>query len=108
MKKYEMIKNHIEFNNIITNSKYIKNEYFVIYYKDSKENHCRFGIAISTKFGKANIRNYYKRITRNIIDINKKSFSNNKDYIIMIKRTCLNVKYSYLLASFEELLKELK
>lgn len=108
MKKYEMIKQHDEFNNIIKNEKFIKNSNYVIYYKDSNNYMPRFGIAISTKFGKAYIRNYYKRITRNIIDINKKSFSNNKDYIIMIKRTCINFKYNELKSSFEQLLKELK
>ena len=108
MKKYEVIKDHKEFNNIIKNAKFIKNNYFVIYYIDNNSERSRFGIAISTKFGKAHIRNYYKRITRNIIDINKKSFQNTKDYIIMIKRTCLNIKYKELLTSFEELLKELK
>ena len=108
MKKYEIIKDHKDFNSIIHNAKFNKNNYFVIYYVDNDKNHSRFGIAISTKFGKAHIRNYYKRITRNIIDLNKKSFSNNKDYIIMIKRTCLNVKYNELLTSFENLLKEIK
>lgn len=108
MKKYEIIKKHDEFNNLINNEKFIKNNNFVIYYKDNSYNYSRFGIAISKKFGKAHIRNYYKRITRNIIDLNKKSFSNNKDYIIMIKRTCLEKKYKDLLDSFEELIKELK
>ena len=108
MKKYEVIKERKEFNNIIQNAAFVKNNYFVIYYIDNETNRCRYGIAISTKFGKAHIRNYYKRITRNIIDLNKKSFSNNKDYIIMIKRTCLNIKYNDLLTSFQELLKEIK
>ena len=108
MKKYEIIKDKNDFNNIIHNAKFIKNNNFVIYYIDNNLQKSRYGIAISTKFGKAHIRNYYKRITRNIIDLNKKSFQNNKDYIIMIKRTCLNIKYSELLTSFEELLKEIK
>ena len=107
MKKYEIIKEKKDFDNIIHNANFIKNNYFVIYYIDNDYSRSRFGIAISTKFGKAHIRNYYKRITRNIIDQNKKSFSNNKDYIIMIKRTCLNIKYKELLTSFIELLKEL-
>ena len=108
MKKYEIIKEHKEFNDIINNSKFIKNEYFVIYYRDSDYNYPKFGIAISTKFGKAHIRNYYKRITRNIIDKNKKLFSNNKEYIIMIKKFCINLKYKEIKYNFENLLKELK
>lgn len=107
MKKYEVVKEHKEFNDIINNSKYIKNNNFVIYYRNSEFNYPRFGIAISTKFGKAHIRNYYKRITRNIIDINKKSFKNNMDYIIMIKKNSSLFKYNDLKDSFENLIKEL-
>ena len=51
MKKYEVVKEHKEFNDIINNSKYIKNNNFVIYYRNSEFNYPRFGIAISTKFG---------------------------------------------------------
>ena len=107
MKKYEVVKEHKEFNNIIKNSKYIKNSNFVIYFEKSEFNYPRFGIAISTKFGKAHIRNYYKRITRNIIDNNKKSFKNNTDYIIMIKKNASLSKYNDLKTSFENLIKEL-
>ncbi len=107
MKKYEVVKEHKEFNDIINNSKYIKNNNFVVYYRNSEFNYPRFGIAISKKFGKAHIRNYYKRITRNIIDINKKSFKNNMDYIIMIKKNSSLSKYNDLKDSFENLLKEL-
>ena len=107
MKKYEVVKEHKEFNDIINNSKYIKNNNFVIYYRNSEFNYPRFGIAISTKFGKAHIRNYYKRITRNIIDINKKSFKNNMDYIIMIKKNSSLSNYNDLKISFENLIKEL-
>ncbi len=108
MKKYEIIKSHNEFNNIINNERFIKNNNFVIYIKEKENSFPKFGIAISTKFGKAHIRNYYKRIVRNMIDINKKSFSNNQDYIIMIRKSCINFKYQDLLISFEKLLKEIK
>ena len=35
MKRFEMIKNKNEFNNIIRHGKYTKNKYFVIYYIDN-------------------------------------------------------------------------
>ena len=107
MKKKSMIKSHEEFSKIINNSKYKKNKYFSIYYEEKSKEKNRYGIAISKKFGKAHIRNYYKRITRNIIDLNKKTFKNNYDYIIMIKGACLDKKYQELLIEFENLLKEI-
>ena len=108
MKKYEVIKNHSDFNSIIQNGRYIKNKYFVIYSIDKDSYKPKFGIAISTKFGKAHIRNYYKRITRIFIDEYKKEFSNYKDYIIMIRKSCIDYKYNELLTYFEELIKEIK
>ena len=108
MKKCEMIKSHEEFSKMINNSKYVKNSYFTIYYEKKIGDFTRYGIAISKKFGKANIRNYYKRITRNIIDLNKKTFKNTHDYIIMIKGACVDKKYKDLSKEFENLLKEIK
>ncbi len=110
MKKYETIKSHDEFNKLINNGKYIKNEYFVIYYdKSSRDStYPKFGIAISTKFGKSYIRNKYKRRVRSLIEQNKKLFKNNTDYIIMIRKTCINIKYKTMLESFNNLVKEIK
>ena len=87
MKRYETIKKHSEFNEIINSSKYIKNEYFVIYYRDTNSN-TKFGIAISNKFGKAHIRNYYKRITR-------------------VFRNSLGIDFHILKDSFKTLVKEI-
>ena len=106
MKKYEIVKEKKEFNNLIKNASYIKNEYYVIYHLPNEYNYRRFGIAISTKFGKANIRNFYKRRLRTIIDQNKKLFPNKEDYIIMIKRNCYKKSYKTLNESFMTLLKE--
>lgn len=106
MKKYETVKRKEEFNNIIKIGKYQKNDYFVIYKVNNELNYPRFGIAISKKFGKANIRNLYKRRIRTIIDINKNLFQNNKDYIIMIKKNCLQINYQEMNKKFQELLKE--
>ena len=62
MKKREIIKNKLEYTNIINNSKYTKNDYFIIYYrKNNKYN--RYGISVPKKTGKAVLRNKIKRTT---------------------------------------------
>ena len=107
MKRFETIKKHEEFTNIIKKGKFIKNQNFVIYFQKSNLDYPRYGVAISNKIGKAHIRNYYKRIIRNMIDLNKNSFKNQTDYIIMIKRNCIEYNFNELLNSFNELAKEI-
>ena len=106
MKKQEMIKKHSEFSDIIKNSRYIKNNDFIIYYRDNNYNQKRFGIAISKKIGKAVTRNKLKRQTREIIDKLKTLFKNNKDYIIMIRKGCLETSFNDRLKNLEQILKE--
>ena len=108
MKKYEIVKSHEQFNEIINKGKYIKNNYFVIYYIDNNNNKPHFGIAVGKKIGHAVQRNKYKRQIRTIIDANKKFFNKNKDYIIMIKKTCDNLKYNELFLELSNLIKEIK
>lgn len=107
MKKYEIVKSHDEFNKIIHAKKYVKNYEFVIYYQPHLEDYPKFGIAISNKFGDAVTRNHYKRQIRNIIDNNKNNFKKENNYIIMIKRSCLNVSYNNLNNSLIRLIKEI-
>ena len=71
MKKYEIVKEHKEFDDILTNGSYYKNNYYIIYNKDSNYNFPRFGIAAGKKLGNAVIRNKIKRQVRMIISSNK-------------------------------------
>ena len=108
MKRYEMVKSHEDFNNIINNGKYVKNNYFVIYYINNDSNKYHFGIAVGKKLGKAVIRNKYKRQIRVIIDDNKNNFNKDKDYIIMIKKNCNDLSYQDMHKELSSLIKEIK
>ena len=68
MKKKDIIKSQKEFNLIIKTGKFIKNDDYVIYYKDNQLSKKRFGVAVSTKLGNAVTRNKLKRQTKEIID----------------------------------------
>jgi ribonuclease P protein component len=96
MKKYEIVKEHEDFNNIINTGKYKKGKFFVIYNKDNNLDHNRYGIAVSKKNGNAVIRNKLKRQARMILTTNKNMFKNNFDYIIIIKRNAVSVDYKEL------------
>ena len=106
MKKKETIKSKLEFTDIIKNGNFIKNKEFVIYYKENNLEKNRYGIAVSTKLGKAVIRNKLKRQTREIITKLNSLFKNNRDYIIMIRKGNLESSFQNKLNNLEKLLKE--
>ena len=106
MKRSQTIKSQKEFNYLIKNAKFKKNNYFVIYYNINNENRTMYGIAISRQVGKANERNKLKRQVRNIIDKNQKLFKNNYNYIIMIRKSCKEVKYNILEQALTNLLEK--
>ena len=90
------IKKKQEFEDIIKNGKKVSNSYFIIYYKERKNNINRFGISLSKHFGNAVKRNRYKRILREIIRNNQKKFKNVSDYIIIMKKTCDGLDYKVI------------
>jgi ribonuclease P protein component len=104
MKRIETIKDSKSFNDIIKTGKFIKNNYFVIYYKESKLENNKYGIAISNKVGKAFIRNRLKRQTRAIIDENRNLFKKTYNYIIMIRKTCKEAEFKDMNNAFKSLL----
>lgn len=105
MKKINIVKESRDFQKIIENGKCYKNKYYVMYQLENNLNIYRFGISISKKTGNAVIRNLYKRKLRNIIDANKKLYPKNQDYIIIIRKNCLDVEYKELEKYFINLIK---
>ena len=106
MKRIETIKDQKVFNDIIKNGKFVKNNYLVIYNKEKEEETINYGIAISNKVGNAVIRNKLKRQVRFIIDQHRNLFKNKNNYIIMIRKSCQEAKYSDLEDSLVSILEK--
>ena len=107
MKKEEVVRKSKEFDYIIKKNQCKKNSEFVIYYIDNNKDLNRFGISVSKKIGNAVIRNYYKRIIRNICDKSKNLYSNRKDYIIIMRKGLTMLSFDEAYQSMNDLLKKI-
>lgn len=107
MKKKFRVKKNYEFENILNSSFYYKNSYFIIYFKKNNYNYSRFGISVGKKLGNAVFRNKYKRKIRSIIDNSKKYYQKNYDYIIIMRKGCINCNYETIQNSFIELVSKI-
>ena len=54
------------------------------------------------------VRNKLKRQVRAIIDNIKENFPNGRDYIIMIKRNCLEINFQEMKKNLIQLIEEIK
>ena len=109
MKKINIIKENKDFSNILDNGKNVRNRYYNIYYKDKESKYYRFGISVGKKISKqAVIRNKLKRRLKSIIDNNKNYYSKEKDYIIIMKRNCLESTYDELEKGFLNIIKQIE
>lgn len=104
MKKCNTVKNNRDFNYIIGKNNYVKDANLMIYYSNKEKGFYRFGISVGKKLGNAVVRNYNKRRIRNIIDKNKNLYSNETDYIIIVRRNCLSQSFEQINESFVQLM----
>ena len=92
MKKVEIIKKNKTFSEIINKKNRLSNKYFSIYYSEGN-NFNKYGISIPKKTGNAVIRNKIKRQLKNIITNNKKNIQNINDYVIIVRKSILELSY---------------
>ena len=104
MKKKYVVKHSRDFENIIQNGKCKKNRSFIIHHKPNDLPFDKYGISVSKKLGNAVFRKKYKRIIRNIVDNYKKSYINNEDYIIILRRGGVDKPFKELEKKFFDLM----
>ncbi len=106
MKRYEMVKKHEDFNDIINTGHKISGKYLIIFSQPKEFVKPNFGIAVGKKLGNAVRRNKFKRQMRNIVDKNRFLFPNNRNYIIMIKKEALNATFNELETELTKILRK--
>ena len=107
MKKRDIVKSKILFNDIINKGKRKTNRFFIICYMPKEEIKNNYGFAVGKKVGNAVIRNKLKRQLRNIVSNNYKLFPNYNNYIIICKKDVLNLTYINMEMELVKLLKEI-
>ena len=106
MKKLNIIKESKDFDKILKKKNQFTSKFTYIYINENDLNKYRFGICVSKKLGKAVIRNKIKRRIKDIIDKSKLQF-NNKDYIIILKKSAKDAKYLELKEDIISLLEKI-
>ena len=108
MKKINIVKKAEEYSRIIKKRQGISSRYFILNKEENKENIPKFGITFTKHIGNAVTRNKLKRRIKAIIDTNKNIYENNKTYIIIAKKTSLELTYQELEKELLYLFKKVK
>lgn len=108
MKKQNIVKNSKDFNRIIKKRQGKSNNYFIINKELNKENISKFGITFTKNIGNAVTRNKLKRRIKSIIDNNKEIYNNNQNYIIIAKKSTLDLTYKQLEQELVNLFQKIK
>ena len=85
MKKIYVVKHQHDFDRIIQLNDSYKSNYFVVYQEPNNLKYDCYGISVGKKLGNAVYRNSMKRKIRSIIDIYRKDYNNQKNYIIILR-----------------------
>ena len=106
MKRIEIVKSNIKFNEIINKGTKVSNSMFSMFFMPSDNQMPKFGIAAPKKLGNAVIRNKVKRQTRALVDNNKLLFKNNRNYIIIVKEKFLDSSFNDKEINLQDLIGE--
>ena len=108
MKKQNIVKKSKDFNRIIQKKQGKSNNYFIINKEQNKENIPKFGITFTKNIGNAVTRNKLKRRIKSIIDNNENVYQKSMNYIIIAKKTTLNLSYNLLEEELISLFEKIK
>ncbi len=104
MKKKNIVKESRDFNVAFRKKNQTCSKYAYLYTVSTGKNY-RFGICVSKKIGNAVTRNKIKRRVKDIIDKSKLLFDD-KDYIIVLKKSASSAEYLELREDILSLLKK--
>jgi len=96
-----------DFLRLRTAGKSISNDYFVLVYIENNLNYCRIAVTIKRSFGKAYLRNRFKRFVRETFRKNKKYLKKSYDLLIIPRKRLAEIFKEIEFHEFERCLIDL-
>lgn len=108
MRKIKTLKKNYEFKNVLSKGKFYISKHVTMYVKNNNKKENYVGIAVSTKLGKAVIRNRVKRLIRESYRLEKNSIKKGFDIVFLwnkksiIKGVSCNDIHSEIIELFDK------
>ena len=106
MKAEITVKENYEFRRIYRKGKSVVSPYMVLYCQKNRQGRTRLGITVSTKLGKAVVRNRVRRRLRELWRLNKQDMVPGWDIILVARVRAVEASYQKLDKAYRKLLRE--
>ncbi len=106
MKREYRLRKNEDFQKVIQKRKSIANASFALYWVKNSLDQPRIGISVSSKLGKAVIRNKIKRQVRMMV-LESMDFTLTVDLVLMVRKGYLNKNYADNLVEIQSLYRKL-
>ena len=100
MKFTDTLKKNYEFQRLYSKGKSAVSPYLVVYVRKTKRSVNRIGITVSTKLGKAVVRNRVRRRLREIYRLHEEAFKPGLEMVIVARVKAVRASYRQLEQSF--------
>lgn len=100
MKYSVSMKNNHEFRRLYAKGKSVSTPTLVIYFRKFKRDYNQIGVTVSTKVGKAVIRNHIRRRIRAIYRLNEEKLSRGMDIVVVARVRSRHADYAQLEKDF--------
>ena len=106
MKAEITVKENYEFRRIYRKGKSVVSPYMVLYCQKNRQGRTRLGVTVSTKLGKAVVRNRVRRRFRELWRLNKVDMLPGWDIILVARVRAIEAPYQKLDKAYRKLLQE--
>ena len=107
MKAEITVKENYEFRRIYRKGKSVVTPYLVLYCQKNRQGKTRLGVTVSTKLGKAVIRNRARRRLREVWRLHLPQMQSGWDIVLVARGRCVDASYQKIEKAYQFALNEL-
>lgn len=100
MKFTDTMKKNYEFQRLYSKGRSAATPYLVVYVRKTKRQRCRIGFTVSTKLGKAVVRNRVRRRLREIYRLNEDRIVRGTEFVVVARVRAVHASYRELENAF--------